>query len=149
MDYQLLLKTFNLEPDEPQMIILGVVFVAVLLRALKSSLFDPYLNLIESREKGAADTTAKAASLRREYESRVSTARIEAMKKKLATLASARTEASAIADKAEGSAQEEIRKVRWDLASRMDELRGGASKEVDAMVESIVKRIKTGGEARY
>ena len=71
------------------------------------------------------------------------------MKKKLATLASARTEASAIADKAEGSAQEEIRKVRWDLASRMDELRGGASKEVDAMVESIVKRIKTGGEARY
>lgn len=144
------LKNFDLVPFDVLMIVVCAVLFLGLWKFLDKVLFGPYLGLIEAREKltiGAGDTAtaerAKAKSLTEEYEQKLMAARVSAMEKKLGAISKAKTEADSIVEKSEHSSQELLRSVRWEMAKKIDEMRGKAFGEVDSLVDMIVNRVKS------
>ncbi len=144
-----ILKNFDLNLLDAQMIAVCAVLFVVLWKTLGKVLFGPYLTLVEARERatvGASDTAqaelAKAKAISEDYEQKLMTARVAAMEKKLAAVSKAKSEADSIVEKAEDNAQELVRSVRWEMAKKVDELRTKAFGEVDALSDMIVNRVK-------
>lgn len=144
-----LLKNFDLVPMDALMIAVCAVLFVVFYKTLGKVLFAPYLELIEAREAatvGAEDAAKadqqRAVEVTAQYEEQLMAARVAAMEKKIAALTTARKEASTIVEKAEGAAQELVRSVRWEMAKKLDELRGKAISDVDALADMIVQRVK-------
>lgn len=131
------------------MIAVSAVLFVVLWKTLGKVLFAPYLELVEAREAatvGAEDAAKsdhqRALDVTAQYEEQLMAARVAAMEKKLAALTIARSEASAIVEKAEGDSQELLRSVRWEMAKKLDELRSKAFGDIDALADMIVQRVK-------
>jgi F-type H+-transporting ATPase subunit b len=144
-----LLKNFDVVPFDVVMIIASAALFVVLYRTMGKFVFGPYLDLIESRERatigaeGAAATEREQAqTIEKEYQDRLMAARVSAMEKKIANLNSAKAEADAVVEKAEGSAQELLRSVRWEMARQIDETRNKTHADVDSLAEMIVERVK-------
>ena len=144
-----LLKNFDLVPFDVVMIVVSAVLFVVLWKTLGQVLFAPYLQLVEAREAatvGAEDTAKanheRAEALTAQYEEQLMAARVAAMEKKLSALAKAKAEAAAVVEKSEGAGQELLRSVRWEMAKKLDELRGQAFGETDKLADMIVERVK-------
>ncbi|MBN8548543.1 MAG: hypothetical protein J0M12_04430 [Deltaproteobacteria bacterium] len=144
-----ILKNFDLVPFDVVMIVVSAVLFVILWKTLGQALFAPYMSLLEAREAatvGAEDTAKsdleRAEALTAQYEEQLMAARVAAMEKKLAAINKAKAEASGIVEKSEGAAQELLRSVRWEMAKKLDELRGQAFGDTDKLADMIVERVK-------
>ena len=144
-----LLKNFDLVPFDVAMIMVSAVLFVVLWKTLGQFLFAPYLELVEAREAatvGAEDTAKadreRAQVITEQYEEQLMATRVAAMEKKLAALTKAKAEAAGIVEKSEDASQELLRSVRWEMAKKLDELRGQAFGDIDKLADMIVERVK-------
>lgn len=124
-------------------LVVAVLFLGLMV-ILKGLLFDPYLKLVEEREKrtagattDAADMTAQTAALQAEYDKR---------------MAAARTEAAAIRDEIREEARVREESILSDARHRAAEITGAASKatateliaarsQMDARAEELSRAI--------
>lgn len=144
------LKNFDLVPFDVVMICACALLFVVFWQVLSRVLWQPYLALVEARERatvgaqtGASDARARASELRQQFDEKIGNARIAAMEKKLSVLESAKKEAHLIVEKAEGDAQEHVRSVRWEIGSKMEDFQRRAASEVDGLAKIIVERVKS------
>jgi F-type H+-transporting ATPase subunit b len=100
-------------------LVVAVLFLGLMV-ILKGMLFDPYLKLVEEREKrtagattDAADMTAQTAALQAEYDKRI---------------AAARTEAAAIRDEIREEARVREESILSEARQRASEITSAASK---------------------
>lgn len=150
-----LLKTFDLVPFDLLMIGIGATLFVIYWKALSKVLFDPFMKLLESREastEGAVDEAAeiknRAAALSNTYNEKISAVRITSMEERLKKTGEARKKAQEIIDKAEGHAQEQVRKVRWEIQQNISTLREDALKNSESLASLVVSRIEEGGSVR-
>ena len=143
-----ILKNFDLVPFDVLMIGVGAALFVVLWRVLARVFFIPYLTLVEAREQAtsgadlaAGDMRKRAEQIRRNYENRITAARVEAVKEKLDAVQAAKREAARILDKAEGQAQETLRSARWDMGRKIGELRTEILREADRIAGQIVDKL--------
>lgn len=154
MDWNSLLKTFNLTPLDAQMIPFGIVFFVAFWQVLKALLWKPYLALIEAREQAtvgsenlAIKLTQDAAQAQARYEDEVLRARVAAMEKKLQLLSEAKKGADQITEKAEAEAQEQIRNARWETAHAVDKIRADLPKEAEKLAGEMIARVSSSAGA--
>lgn len=150
-----LLKTFDLAPQDLKMIIVWAICFVALWQILARVLFNPYLRLVESREAvttGAGESAklqlAQADELLAQYEDRLTQARVNGMKEKMAIINRTRSEAQEILEKSERAAQDKIRANREDLQNRLTALKSELERDCDSMVSEISNKLKAGSQAR-
>lgn len=143
------LKNFDLVPLDLAMILVCALLFVCLWRALGAVLFNPYIRLIEARERatigateGANSDRQKAENLMQQYEQQLMNARIAAVQAKLAVVDNAKAQAGQIIEKAEAKAQEEVRSVRWELASQKDSIKSKSLAQVQALADVILTRVR-------
>lgn len=146
-----LLKTFDLTLMDGMMVPIVAVFFVIFWWTLRSVLFDPFLNLIETRERltdgaltTANDVKSNTAQILEEYNSRIFNARAENMKSKLTDVANAKAEASQIIQKAEDEVQELVRNERWQIQQNISELRKSVLGEADSLAKTLVEKVTSG-----
>ena len=146
-----LLKTFDLNLEDLKMIFVWAVCFVAIWQLLARTLFGPYIKLAEEREAvtTGAEINAKeqnklADELTAQFEDRMTVARVNAMKIKLAALNKARTEAQGIIEKAESGAQDKLKTNRDQLKVRLDAMRKDLERECDNMVAMITEKVKGG-----
>lgn len=145
-----ILKTLDLQPADPLMILVCAVIFFFFWKILAKSLFLPYLQLLEKREAqtigrehSAAEKLRQAAALQAELDRKITEIRIEAIRKKNEELKKVRDRASVILEKAETAAQEQLRKSRWQIAENMDSYKQEVFKEAEQMARTVVDRLRS------
>lgn len=145
-----ILKTFDLMPADPMMIVVCAVLFVVFSKALSKTLFAPYLDLIEKREREtvgqeslASDKLKRVAQISELLEKKIVEVRIDSVKKKNEELKKARDRAAQISEKAEASAQEQLRNARWEVAQNMDRYKEETLRDADQMARVVVDRLKS------
>ncbi|MBX7142947.1 MAG: hypothetical protein K1X79_00700 [Oligoflexia bacterium] len=144
-----LLKNFDLVPLDALMILVSAVLFVILWRTLAQVLFNPYIRLIEARERatvgateGAQSDRQKAEAVTQQYEQQLLNARIAAMQGKLAVVDNAKAQAAQVIEKAEGQAQEDVRSVRWQIANQRESIKTKSLSQVQTLADLIIARVK-------
>jgi F0F1-type ATP synthase membrane subunit b/b' len=145
-----ILKTFDLNLLDAQMIVVWAVVFTILWQLLSKLVFKRFLHLVELRDaatSGAKENAEKkigeANSLTVQIEDRLAEVRVTAMKQKLQELSAARTHAQQLTDEAERKAQQSIESARRELKDRLVALRQELEKDTEAMARSVVASLKT------
>lgn len=145
-----LLATFSLTPADARMIPIGCVLFFLLWKLLSAKLFTPFLQVTETREAmttGAAaaadEKVALAARLNEEIDERIRSTRVDAMRRKLDTVAAARAKAQQILERAEGGAAEQIKSARKEIADSTAALRAKSLERADALASELVTKLRS------
>ena len=143
------LAFFNLTHDDVRMIPVGVVLFVIFWQIFARVFVKPYLKLIETREEAtsgaqseAQSKEAEAQAILAQYEDRLTTARVHAMKRRLDELESVKQETVALIAKAESDAAEETKRGRADIQKKLDSIRASVMGDADSMADMIVQRLK-------
>ncbi|NDC37381.1 MAG: hypothetical protein EBZ48_04945 [Proteobacteria bacterium] len=145
-----ILKTFDLNLLDAQMILIwGVAFI-VLWQLLSKLVFARFLALIELRDAattGAREEAerkiAEANALTVKIDDRLAEVRISAMKQKLSELTNARAQAQQITESADQKAQQLIESSRAELKTRLNALRQELEKDTEQMACAVVASLKS------
>ena len=146
-----ILATFDLEPTDFYMILIGIVAFTVYWKVSESVLFGPLLKLFEEREaatvgaqEGATETLEEADKLESVYEESIAEARREAVSERAKVLSESGKKASVIVMEAETAAKEKIEKGREELAALESELRGKLNNDVESLADELATRVLSG-----
>lgn len=149
MNFEQLLKTFDLTNTDALMIPFGAIFFFLLYKFLAAKLFLPFMKLVEAREgattgaeESATQSSKKAAEILSEYELALRDSRARVMEERDRVVGIAKKEASQFLDKARDEAEEILRSARWEMASSLDALKKSALAEGDRLVEAVVEKVK-------
>lgn len=142
-------KTFDLTISDVRMILVFTVIFPLILLALQSTIFKPFLRLIEAREAatvGAAQTIQqlrqKHEELRQQVESKLAATRLSALQKKAERLKAAREEANQKILVAENTAKAAVLAEREKIEANFKELKESLSVQSSAIAECLVEKIK-------
>ena len=146
-----LLKTFDLELIEFQLILVVIPIFFVFWVLMDKMVFQPVLKLVEEREARtsgaesiAADTIREADAADAEFEQKILDARIEAMKVKLAEVNKTKDEASKILGEASSTAKSELEAARKAITEKQEALRKNLANNVDELAKEIAAKVKDG-----
>jgi F0F1-type ATP synthase membrane subunit b/b' len=125
-----LLRTLSLTRADAYMIPVGTILFFLLWRLLDVTLFGPYLQLAEMRERMTTGAFADAEAMEREAaerngesDARTFEARVAFVKTKMERVNESRREAQAIVEQAERAAAEQLKSSRVALKEEIDTLR--------------------------
>jgi len=143
---------FDITPFDGVMILFGALFFVAIWKSLQIVLFDPYVKLVEERERatsGAQDHAAKeigeANELNQQYERLVIEGRIAALEVKIKELDRAKLEAAEVIRQAENTASVYLEKERRTTDKDLEELRREVMSQSSAMVSMILEKVKAPG----
>lgn len=149
-----LLKTFDLEILDAQMILVCVVLFVIFWKTLARVLINPMIRLSEARqnatsgaEHNAVEIAQQAEALAAEYEKKLSAARGQAIQERLDAIKEANIKAEGIVKAAEQEAQQLTEKSRAGLKATLTEVEARLMRDADSMVDSIVQKLKAPREA--
>ena len=136
------------------MIPLSTFFFFVFWKIMEKFVFLPYLKLHESREnatEGSTDLAAKssqeAKDILDECQSRLGTARRDAMKAKINTVEAEQEKAAAQIAQAEAASLERLQKSQLEVKAKVAELEQDLNSKVDDLVGEIVDKLKSSPQA--
>lgn len=150
-----ILKIFTLSVRDGEMIALGALVFFVFWQLIHQAIFRPFLALFEERESlttGATESARtmldEAATLEREYESKLHDARVAAIAQKIQNTTNAKKEAASIIGGAESQVQSELKKSRENQAATKERLRGELGKDVESLAQMVAQRVASPGGAQ-
>ena len=143
------LKYFDLVPADVWMILVGMVLFVALLKGLSSSIFAPYLNLVDAREdatlgagKRARDNCEQADSLMREFELQIGQERQSALKARAQIVSDSKNEASRVVATAEQQAREQSQQVAREVQVQLEALRRTALDQAQQLGDLMAERTR-------
>lgn len=144
-----ILKTFDLNALDGQMIIIwGAIFI-VLWQILSAVVFKRFIALTELRDastSGAKEDAQRkldeAAAINTQVEDRLAEVRVTAMREKLDALSTARAQAQRIVDDTENQIQQKIDSSRRELGNKIQSLRKELESDTEEMARSVVANLK-------
>ena len=143
-----ILTTFSLTVLDGVMIPIGVVSFVIFWKVMEHVFWGPYLQLIEAREAAtvgagsrAGDVLAEAKKIRMEYDEKLNSARVAAVRDKLSKVREAADKAAVIVGDAEERAKDDRVKEREAIQSDMEELRRELVGKVEEMASGVVEKV--------
>lgn len=143
------LKNFDLVPFDLVMIAIGAVLFVCLWQILRIVVFQPYLKLVDARERATSGAEAQARAneeramiLFKEYEQKLMEERAVALKVKFEALSKAKAEAGRMINKAESEAQSYLEGVRKELDKEVGAVKQRVAFEAETLAGLLAERAK-------
>ena len=147
--YQGLLKTFDLEPYDLPMILVGAALFYIFWKVMDRAVFSPFLALHEAREAATEGSVGTANNLNKEadeiaaqYDEQFTEARVSAMQVKLSAVSKAKDEANKITKQASETADAALDRSRAELTTRIESLKAQTMREAAGLSGDIVEKLK-------
>lgn len=150
-----LLKTFDLDPLDAPMIIVGAFLFLIFCKLFAKHVVQPFLQLVEAREsaysgrleEAAADIKA-AAELQKEFNAKISLSRTKGLTEKKKVLETAKSDAAKLIENAEAQAHQTLDSERAALKQALQEARKALHAQEADMVSLVMQKFELSDSRR-